>query len=55
MKKINFNNQISDHDEKLISLFKTSLGREPSEKYVEYTLEKFFVLKATEKKAYKPL
>jgi len=55
MKKLNLNNQVTDDDEKLIGLLKTSIGREPSEKFVENTLEKFLVLKARQKKVHKPL
>lgn len=55
MKKLNLNNQVSDDDEKLISLLKTSTGQEPSNQFVENTLEKFLILKAKQKTVHKPL
>ncbi len=54
MKKLNFNNQVSHDDEMLISILKTSISQQPSEKFAENTLEKFLILKA-KKEDYKPL
>tara|TARA_R110002049_G_scaffold166038_2_gene331909 strand:+ start:311 stop:715 length:405 start_codon:yes stop_codon:yes gene_type:complete len=55
MKKLNLNNKVSDDDEKLICILKTSIGREPSEQFVENTLKKFLVLNAKSRKVHKPL
>ena len=55
MKKLNLNNKVSDDDEKLIGILKTSIGREPSEQFVENTLKKFLVLNAKPRKVHKPL
>ena len=55
MKKLNLNNQISNDDEDLISLLKTSTGREPSEQFAQNTLEKFLILNTKQKKVHKPL
>lgn len=55
MKKLNLKNQVSNDDEKLISLLKTSTTQEPSDQFTENTMEKF--LKASSKKEiiYQPL
>ena len=55
MKKLNLNNQVSDDDEKLIGLLKTSIGREPSEQFVGKTLKKFLILDTRRKTVHKPL
>jgi len=55
MKKLNLNNQISDDDEILIRLLKTSIGQEPSEQFVENTLEKVMIHKTKQRIAHKPL
>lgn len=55
MKKLNLNNQVSDDDEKLISVLKTSIGRKPSEQFVDDTLKKFLILKTKQRIVHKPL
>lgn len=55
MKKLNLKNQVSNDDEKLINVLKTSIGRELSEQFTENTLEKFLMVKAKQKIVYKPL
>ena len=55
MKKLNFNNRVSDDDDKLIGILKESIGQEPSEQFVENTLEKFLNLKTKQNHVYKPL
>lgn len=55
MKKLNLNNQVSEDDEKLISLLKTSVGQERSEEFVEKTLEKFLTFKTKQRIVHKPL
>ncbi len=55
MKKLNFNNQCSEDDEKLVKLLKTSIGQAPSEQFTERTLEKFMVFKTKQKNVHKPL
>lgn len=55
MKKLNFSNELSDDDEKLISILKTLKGKEPSEQFVDNTWEKFLILKSKQKRAHKPL
>jgi hypothetical protein len=55
MKKLNLNNEVSDDDEKLIDLLKTSIGQKPSDQFVDHTLEKFLILETKQKKVHKPL
>lgn len=55
MKKLNLNNQVSDDDEKLLVLLKTSISPEPSEQLVENTLKKILTHNTSPKKVYKPL
>ncbi|MDB4292405.1 hypothetical protein N9954_03300 [Maribacter sp.] len=55
MKKLNFDNQVTNDDDKLISLLKTPSRSKPSEKFVERTLEKFLTLKTAQKPLYSPL
>lgn len=55
MKKLNLNNRVSDDDEKLISLLKTSIGKKPSEEFVDNTLKKFLLLETKEKRVHEPL
>ena len=55
MKKLNLKNQVTNDDEKLINVLKTSIVREPSEQFTENTLEKFLMAKAKQKIVYKPL
>ena len=55
MKKLNFNNRVSDDDEKLIRILKESIGQEPSGQFIENTLEKFLTLKTKQNSVHKPL
>lgn len=55
MKKLNLNNKVSDDDEKLIGLLQTSIGRNPSEQFVDNTIKKILTIKANRRIVYKPL
>lgn len=55
MKKLNLNNQANEDDEKLISLLRTSISREPSEQFVDKTLRKFLTLKSNRRIVHNPL
>ena len=55
MKKLNLKNQVSDDDEKLIGLLKTSTMQTPSEQFAKNTMEKFLMASSKEKIAYQPL
>lgn len=55
MKKLNLNNQVSEDDEKLVGLLKTSIGQERSEQFVDSTLKKFMLLQTKPKLVHKPL
>lgn len=55
MKEMNFNNDVSDDDDKLINLLKSSIRCEPSGQFAENTLEKFLILRTRQKTAHKPL
>ena len=55
MKKLNLKNQVSDDDEKLIGLLKTSTVQTPSEQFSKNTMEKFLMASSKEKIAYQAL
>lgn len=55
MKKLNFNNQGSEDDEKIINLLKTSIGRKPSQQFVKNTLEKVLIFRTEQRRVFKPL
>ncbi|MFP2995619.1 hypothetical protein ABN763_06895 [Spongiivirga sp. MCCC 1A20706] len=55
MKKLNFDNELSNDDEQLIEILKSRSGPKPSEKFVENTMEKFLFHKTNRKEVYKPL
>lgn len=55
MKKLNFDNEVSNDDEQLIAILKSRSGQKPSKMFVENTMEKFLFHKTNRKEVYKPL